>query len=260
MIDPLNTALLRKHLPCAAQEINLREDDATYDIPALRPVINELVTAGGLKPGRQDDIWFSRRRRPQRAVSIRAIGEPFSIALQDRTRIGEVSATRVYREAHPGAIYLHHGRHYRIIWLDYETKKATCKEVDVRYYTQSLSREEMEILFETQRRPLARATAHWGRLRITQQVIGYERRWLFDGKRLSRHALEIPETRFDTEGLWIPMEEDAAAALVSSGHELTGALHAAEHAAIKCLSLFAICDKGNIGGLSYPSIGRSRGL
>jgi DEAD/DEAH box helicase domain-containing protein len=252
VIDPRNPVLLRKHLPCAAQEIYLREDDAIYDVPAIRPVIDELVTAGELNLGKRGDIWFSRRRRPQRNVGIRAIGEPCSIALEDGTRLGEVSATRVCREAHPGAIYLHHGRHYRIIRLDLGAKKATCKEVDVHYYTQALSREEMEILAEAQRQPLARATVHWGTLRITHQVIGYDRRGLFDGERLSRHALEMPESRFDTEGLWIPVDGDTAAAIESTDYDLTGALHAAEHTAIKCLPLFAVCDKGDIGGLSYP--------
>jgi DEAD/DEAH box helicase domain-containing protein len=252
VIDPRNPALLRKHLPCAAQEIYLREDDAIYDVSAIRPVIDELVTAGELNLGKRGDIWFSRRRRPQRNVGIRAIGEPFSIVLEDGTRIGDVSATRVCREAHPGAIYLHHGRHYRILRLDFGGKKATCKEVDVHYYTQALSREEMEILAEAQRQPLARATARWGALRITHQVIGYDRRGLFDGERLSRHALEMPESRFDTEGLWIPIGEETAGAILSSSYDLTGTLHAAEHTAIKCLPLFAVCDKGDIGGLSYP--------
>lgn len=251
VIDPRNPALLRKHLPCAAQEIYLRIDDAVYDVPAIRPIIDELVAAGELNLGRRGDIWFSRRRRPQRNVGIRTIGEPFSIALEDGTRIGDVSATRVCREAHPGAIYLQHGRHYRILRLDFEARKATCKQVDVHYYTQALSREEMEILGEAQCQPLARATVHWGTLRLIHQVIGYERRRLFDGERLSRRALEMPESRFDTEGLWLPVDGETAGAIESMGHDLTGTLHAAEHAAIKCLPLFAACDKGDIGGLSY---------
>lgn len=252
VIDPDNPAFLRKHLPCAAQEIYLREDDAIYNMPAIRPVIDELVTAGELNLGKRGDIWFSRRRRPQRNVGIRTIGEPFAIVLENGTRIGDVSATRVCREAHPGAIYLHHGRHYRILRLDFKAKKATCKEVDVHYYTQALSREEMEILGEAQCQPLACATVHWGTLRITHQVIGYDRRGLFDGERLSRRALEMPESCFDTEGLWLPLDGETARAIESIGHDLIGTLHAAEHAAIKCLPLFAVCDKGDIGGRSYP--------
>ncbi|HXG52463.1 MAG TPA: DEAD/DEAH box helicase [candidate division Zixibacteria bacterium] len=252
VIDPRNPALLRKHLPCAAQEVYLRESDAVYDLPSIRPVIDELAAAGELVVGRRGDIWFSRRRRPQRNVSIRSIGEPFSIVLEDGTRIGEVSGARVCREAHPGAIYLHHGRHFRVMRLDFKARKAICREVDVQYYTQALSREEMEILAEAWRLPLGRATVRWGSLRLTHRVVGYDRRGLFDGERLSRHELSLPESRFDTEGLWVPLDGAATRAIESNGYDLTGALHAAEHAAIKCLPLFAVCDKGDIGGLSYP--------
>jgi len=36
------------------------------------------------------------------------------------------------------------------------------------------------------------------------------------------------------------------------GYDLTGTLHAAEHATINSIPLFSLCDKGDIGGISYP--------
>jgi DEAD/DEAH box helicase domain-containing protein len=61
--------------------------------------------------------------------------------------------------------------------------------------------------------------------------------------------LELPETSFETEGVWFspggPLlrEIDTMPTLVS-------ALHAAEHALISLLPLFAMCDRWDIGGLS----------
>ena len=251
VIDPLNKNILKGHLPCAAQEVYIRENDQVYDLKTLRPIIDELTQKGILNKGRRGDIWFSRKRLPQRDVSIRATGDPFLILNGDGRLIGELSGFRVYREAFPGAIYLHRGRQYVVIDLDFKDKKIFCRETDVNYYTHALSREDIEIIRERDIKKLKRFTVRWGEIRMTQRVIGYERRNIFDRTRLSRHEITMPEYIFNTEGLWIIMEEQLASFINASGYDLAGSLHATEHATISCMPLFALCDKGDIGGLSY---------
>ena len=90
-----------------------------------------------------------------------------------------------------------------------------------------------------------------GRIRIRHQVIGYEKKGLFDRQRFSRHDLDMPECVFETEGIWLKHPEKLMAELKAEGFEVAGTLHAFEHAAISTLPLFALCDKGDIGGLSY---------
>ncbi|MGQ9571137.1 MAG: Zn-binding domain-containing protein [Thermodesulfovibrionales bacterium] len=61
----------------------------------------------------------------------------------------------------------------------------------------------------------------------------------------------MPEYVFDTEGLWIKIDKETESFIESSGFDLAGTLHALEHTAIACIPLFALCDRGDIGGLSY---------
>lgn len=251
VIDPMNKNILRRHLPCAASEVYLRESDKVYDRELTRPIIDELVKEGLFNPGKRGDIWFSRKRLPQRDVSIRATGESFVIYNGDGKIIGELSGYRVFREAFPGAIYLHRGRQYMVTDLDLMDKKVFCREVDVPYYTHALSREDTEIIREREIKRLERFTVRWGEIRMTQRVIGYERRNIFDRTRLSRHELTMPEYNFDTEGLWIEIEKALASSIEDLGYDLAGSLHATEHVTISCIPLFALCDKGDIGGLSY---------
>jgi len=253
VIDPENRNILKRHIPCAAAEVYLREDDRVFDVRRLRPLIGELVDEGVLSVGRRGGIWFSKRRMPQRSVGIRAIGEPFNIVDEAGRPIGELSGYRVFREAFPGAIYLHRGRQYRVTGLDLDRKRVLCREVDVLYYTQALSREGTDIIEERNRKILDRFAVKWGTLRMTHRVIGYEKRRLFDRTRLSRHDLEMPEYIFETEGLWIEIDKDTEAGIESGGYDLAGSLHAVEHATIACMPLYALCDKGDIGGLSYTS-------
>ena len=259
VIDPLNANILKKHIPCASSEVFLRADDNVYDVKGLLPLIDELVREEILNPGKKGDIWFPKMKMPQREVGIRSIGESFTIISEAGKVIGEVSGSRVFREAFPGAIYLHRGRQYQITEIDIENKKVTCRNADAGYYTQALSREETEVLQEREVKNENGFSIHWGVLRTTQKITGYDRKRIFDRTRISRHSLDMPEYVFETEGLWISISEEIQSFIESKGFDLAGTLHAVEHSAIACIPLFALCDRGDIGGLSYtlyPAFGR----
>lgn len=251
VIDPKNKNILKRHIPCASSEVYLREDDGVYDVKKLMPLIDELIEEGVINPGKRGDIWFSKRKMPHRDVGIRAIGEPFNIVGESGKVIGGLDGVRVFREAFPGAIYLHRGRQYRIIELDFNNKKAICREVDVNYYTQALSKEETEVIQEREIKLYKNFSVYWGILKTAQRITGYEKKRIFDRLRISRHNLDMPEYVFETEGLWIKIDEEIQSSIDSEGFDLAGTLHAVEHTAIACIPLFALCDRGDIGGLSY---------
>ncbi|MDP1758479.1 MAG: DUF1998 domain-containing protein, partial [Thermodesulfovibrionales bacterium] len=222
------------------------------DTEKLMPLIEELVQEGMLNPGKRGGIWFSRSRTPHREVEIRAVGRPFDIVDESGRHIGDLSGTRIFREAFPGAIYLHRGRQYRVSELLIKERKVICKEVDVLYYTQARTKDETEVIEEKEVRKMGSLEVFRGRLRMKNRVTGYDRKNIFDRTRLSRHDLDMPEYIFDTEGLWLRIDKDTENDMKFLGYDLAGSLHAFEHASIACMPLFALCDKGDIGGLSYP--------
>jgi DEAD/DEAH box helicase domain-containing protein len=250
VVDPDNKSILKRHIPCASSEVYLRGEDDVYDVKRLMSLIEELVEEKVLNPGKRGDIWFSRRRMPHREVGIRAIGEPFDIVDESGKAVGELSGSRVFRDAFPGAIYLHRGRQYHIVELDLERRKAIGREVDVNYFTHALSREETEVIEEAEAKNYRDLSVHWGSLKTTQKIVGFEKKRIFDRVRISRHDLDMPDYVFETEGLWIKIDKTTKA-FIEEGFDLAGTLHAVEHAAIACIPLFALCDRGDIGGLSY---------
>jgi DEAD/DEAH box helicase domain-containing protein len=250
VIDPENRNILKRHIPCASSEVYLRADDGVYDVKKLMPLLDELVKEEILNPGKKGDIWFSRKMY-HREVGIRAIGEPFDIVNESGKAIGELSGARVFRDAFPGAIYLHRGRQNQITELNLEKKKVICREVDVNYYTQALSKEQTEVIKEKEMKKYRNFEVQWGTLKTTQKIIGYEKKRIFDRVRISRQDLDMPEYVFETEGLWIMIDIAIQSFVESKGFDLAGTLHAIEHTAIACIPLFALCDRGDIGGLSY---------
>lgn len=251
VIDPFNKHILKKHLLCSASEIYLRESETVYNIKSIKTYLNELSKENLIIEGKNKGIWFSRKRLPQRDVSIRSIGESYRIALHSGRVIGETGGFRIFRDTFPGAVYLHKGKQYIVDYIEHDRKRVICREVDVNYYTQALVREDTEIIGEDYRNNFNSYSICYGSLKITQKVTGYEKKNIFDRKSISTHYIDMPEHVFDTEGLWFIINKLLYYKLDEEGFNIAGALHAVEHVLIASIPLFALCDRTDIGGVSY---------
>jgi DEAD/DEAH box helicase domain-containing protein len=89
----------------------------------------------------------------------------------------------------------------------------------------------------------------FGRVSVTEQVIGYQKKSICDQATLDLVPLLMPETTFETEAIWY-LPEDWMLEGVDEMPRLLGTLHAAEHSMIALLPLWAMCDRWDIGGLS----------
>jgi DEAD/DEAH box helicase domain-containing protein len=249
IVDPSNPEIVAAHLPCAAAELPLRHDE-----PWLA------------RPG---DEWFSARRSPARDLSLREIGESFAIRRAPEERgsdpqraraIGTIGASRVYAECHPGAIYLHRARSWAVRELDLERHEVRVSgPVRVDHYTRALGEKETEILEVTGSRPIGNALLRLGRLRITSRVTHYEKRRVFGQDLLGSYRLDLPPTRFDTEGVWLELAPEIEAALQADDLHFMGGIHGLEHAALALFPLFALCDRFDVAGISIPRHPQVRG-
>lgn len=254
VVDPANAPIAREHLVCAAAEEPLRPagDDAEYLAPH-GDLLEELLADSRLLESAREGELFSTARRPHRHVSLRGSGQTFAIVREtDGRTIGTVDGVRVLHECHPGAVYLHRGRTWQVSELDLEQRKALAARAEVDYFTAPLTDKETEILEvqdECREGPLS---AWLGRVRVTERVVGYERRRIQGRELLSRHELDLPPVRFETVALWWAAPRAAEETLRRAGRHFMGALHASEHATISLFPLLALCDRNDIGGISYP--------
>lgn len=253
VLDPRNDTVADAHLESAAAELSI---DLPAAISLHGPRANErvarLVQQGKLIEVDGEARWFALRRQPQRDISLRSINAPYELKLHGSNRpMGSIDAGRAWFEGHPGAIYLHAGQTFRSLALDTDTRTILMEACDVDHYTQVYARKETEVLERTGERPLPGATLAQGRVRVTTTIEGFARRRLFGGEELSRHPLIAPPQILDTTAFWIELPARLTPALVEEGFHPAGSLHAAEHAAIGLFPLLAICDRGDLGGISY---------
>jgi DEAD/DEAH box helicase domain-containing protein len=163
--------------------------------------------------------------------------------------LGMAERSRAYSTVHPGAVYLHLGESYLVRELDERALRAIVEPIAVDWYTQVKKETQTSIVraLREERRlglPLA-----FGEIEVTEQVVGYERKTVRSQERIELVGLELPQTSFATEAIWYLPEPEQLTGL-DEMPKLLGTLHAAEHAMIAMLPLWAMCDRWDIGGLS----------
>ena len=172
--------------------------------------------------------------------------------------LGLVERSRAYTTVHEGAVYLHRGESYLVRELDLTTLHAVVEPFSGNWYTQA-KEETMTSIVEPRRVEwrLGMELA-FGEIEVTEQVVAYERRTVTGQERIELVELVLPPTTFMTEAIWYLPEAGHLEGLEAMPR-LLGTLHAAEHAMISLLPLWAMCDRWDIGGLStniHPQTGR----
>ena len=114
---------------------------------------------------------------------------------------------------------------------------------------------------ELRRRQVGELTVCFGTVDVTHQVVGYQRRRIASGEVLGEEPLDLPPRELRTRAVWYLVPPATARRGPSSPRPTCrGPLHAAEHAAIGLLPLWATCDRWDIGGVStalHPDTGET---
>jgi DEAD/DEAH box helicase domain-containing protein len=256
ILDHASPRLLSGHVRAAAYEAPITDDDAsTLGPEAVRAAHHDPE----LKPTPAGIVWGGKDH-PAARISLRS-SEPDAFTVVNGASgdvLGLVERSRAYSTVHEGAVYLHLGESFLVRELDQATLHAVVDPFSGNWYTQA-KKETMTTIVEprlVQRR--AGLELSFGEIEVTEQIVGYERRTISGQERIELVALDLPATTFATEAVWFLPEPEQLAGL-GEMPKLLGTLHAAEHALIALLPLWAMCDRWDIGGLStnlHPQTGR----
>jgi DEAD/DEAH box helicase domain-containing protein len=274
VINPSNPFVLGPHLACAAFERPLTHDDRRLWGDDLDDGVRELVQADQLRirpPRRRgagpSAVWAGRGVPAPRVGLRSGGGGEYRIAQADGTLVGTVDESRVHGLVHPGAVYLHQGRSWRVTELDIGLRRATVETDPGEEYTQARSDTSVRVLRVDDRRRVGRSDLFLGRLEVRSQVTGYQRREVRTRRVLGNEVLDLPPTTLRTTAFWYVLDDevldeagllapvgvDPDAPFAGAGDAIGSALHAIEHASIGMLPLFTICDRWDVGGLSIAT-------
>ena len=263
VINPDNPYVYVPHLGCAAHESPLTSGDEALwpdqlDDGVRRLVLEDRVSVRWRK-GRRVAVW-SGRGLPAPTIGIRSASRG-EVRIRDHRDdvIGTVDQARAYEVVHPGAVYLHQGRAWRVVDLDMAARNALVEPASGDAYTQTRSETSIRVLETSRSKSVGASTLTLGSVEVTSQVVGFQTRSTLTHEVLDRTPLDLPASHLMTRAVWYVFPDDVVARAGVTAADLPGALHAAEHAAIGILPLFTICDRWDVGGVSTAHLSDTGG-
>ncbi|MFD8257675.1 DEAD/DEAH box helicase [Streptomyces griseoluteus] len=253
VLDPDNPYVLAPHLCAAAAELPLTEADLDLFGPVSADVLGQLEAAKLLR--RRTRAWhWTRRERAADLTDIRGTGGPPVQIVEEGTGrlLGTVDAEAAHSAVHEGAVHLHQGRTYLVRSLDLKDSVALVERADPPYSTAARDTTSIAVLETETEIPWGSGRLCLGSVEVTNQVVSFLRRRLITGEVMGETKLDLPPRTLRTRAVWWTVTEDQLDEARINPEILGGALHAAEHASIGMLPLFATCDRWDIGGVSVP--------
>ena len=254
LIDPDNLRILKPHLLCAAWELPLSDSDEKLFGDSCSQAEAELEEEGLLRKHR--GRWYPSPRvvYPAQEINIRSTSSQ-NYQLVDVTSgrlLETVEEANAFFQIHPGAVYLHQGESYLVTELDLKMRTAYAVPTDAPYYTQTKDITDISIVTAGLEKAIGNIVVHLGEVEVTTTVLGFKKKRIFTEEVIGEEPLDLPPHSFPTVALWFEIPPQVEERLAAQRLDFAGGLHAAEHAAIALLPLFALCDRNDIGGVSTP--------
>ena len=253
ILNPNNDNISGQHLCCAAAESPLTSNEQLIVSGHFEKSLNMLTMTGKLLQSADGNTWFSARKYPQRDINLRGSGDRFMLYNAiDRTILGEIDGPRACKECHQGAIYLHMAKTWLVTSLNLDLSEILVRPIKPSYYTKVMVEKDTEILKTEKVTPCGATTLYFGTLRVTEQIIGYHKILTGSQQVIAHLPLDLPPQIFTTKGVWLEIPDWAEKNLEQDKIHFMGSIHALEHAIIGTMPLVVLCDRNDIGGISYP--------
>lgn len=249
--DPSNPNVLAGHLPAAAAERHIEANELSlFGNPSkVEEILTDLCSQGLLR--KRPNGWFwAGEGRASALADLRGNGEvPFSIVESDSGRLlGTIDAAGAYYQVHEGAIYVHLGEQYIVDQLDIDAHVALVTATDVEYSTYAREITSVSLVETDDTVDCGPYSLSTGTVDVTEQMVSFQKRRHMTGQLLGEEEIDLPARVLRTQGVWWTVTLDRLKDLKIV--DVAGAAHAAEHASIGLLPLFATCDRWDIGGVS----------
>ncbi|MBY8985179.1 MAG: DEAD/DEAH box helicase [Candidatus Lokiarchaeota archaeon] len=256
-----NKYIIKNHLCCASKEIPIKIEEykkfGVQDKDFFLECLEELVSESLLMK-RGDRFYWSSDFFPNEKFGLNNLSaKGYKVIL--RTEINKELLTVedesfVFRDLHPGAVYLYEAEAYIVEDLDLEERTVYLSKRNVDYYTQSLKHTDitpLEIIYQGTAGVDNKISSYFGKVKVEHEYYSYKVVDTLTQEIRSRHPLEdIPLIKFETQAVWFTIPFECQKEIELNGFDLGGTIHAIEHAMIAMAPALAQISRWDLGGVS----------
>ncbi|TFF98037.1 MAG: DEAD/DEAH box helicase [Promethearchaeota archaeon] len=261
LISLKNKYIIKNHLCCAAKESPLKIDEyEIFGIPDKELFvtgINELVEENLLMK-RGNQYYWKGDFYPNSKYALNDLSDNvYEVILRTPTNqylLTTEDQSYVFRDLHPGAVYLYEAETYLVEDLDLIEQKVYISRANVDYYTQSLKHTDitpLNLLFKAKTGHNEDIEVKFGDVRVEHEYYQYKVIDTLTQETRARYPLEdLPIIEYDTQAVWFYIPFEIQKELELEGYHLGGSIHAIEHAAIAMAPALAQISRWDLGGVS----------
>lgn len=261
LITLKNKYIIKNHLCCASKEIPLNIDEykkfGIEEKELFKTYIEDLIS-DRLLMKRGDKYYWKGQFYPNEKYGLNALSNKSYKVFITRNGKSELLTVEdesyVFRDLHPGAVYLYEAESYVVEDLDLEEKIVRILRADVEFYTQSLKYTEitpLDIQAQKKYDPNKNIEKFYGRVKVEHEYYSYKVIDTLTQEIISRHPLEnIPIIEFETQAVWFTIPFEFQKELELEGFDLGGTIHAIEHAMIAMAPALSQISRWDLGGVS----------
>lgn len=243
LINPDNLLILASHVKCAAFELPFRDGERFGNVP-LPTLLQRLADERILY--HSGDCWYwTAEAFPAQEVSLRTAASD-NVVIVDETEptavrvIGEMDRPSAATMLHEEAIYLHGGRQYEVLRLDWEEKKAYVRQVEVDYFTDANLAVRLAVLDQFAQQ----GNRAWGEVSVTFVATIFKKVKLESHENVGWGKIRLPEDTFHTSAYWITFARDL---LQLTPGEIERGLSGVAHLLANVAPLFLMCGPSDLG-------------
>ncbi len=207
IINPNNPNILLEHLKISLNELSFMEGEkfGNLDWEQTKTYLELLIEIGFARKSNNKYLIFDPSKFSNE-ISLRNMSgnslKLIEVSNNQYRIIGEIDYASSLWMVHPNAIYLHLGIQYIVKSLNFETNEVLLEESNVDYFTEPKIEKTYEIIEQTQSKSINNLDLYFGKIKVTQTVIGYKEILWENHQKISEETLELPEIVLDTEAFW----------------------------------------------------------